>query len=69
MFTPISLKTLNYLAGFAQGQEEANTVKALRGEGAYSKSYIFGEIYNNFPNFTIAPITKSEQEIDFESPF
>ena len=34
---------------------------------AYSKSYIYDEII--FYYFTITPITKSEQEIGFVSPF
>ena len=37
--------------------------------GAYSKSYILDEIHNNFPNLTITPIIKTEQEIGFVSPF
>ena len=39
------------------------------GWGAYSKWYIFDEVHNNFPNFTITPITKTEQETGFVSPF
>ena len=39
-----------------------------RGGGLSVKSYIFVEIHSNFPNFS-APITKTEQEIDFVSPF
>ena len=30
---------------------------------------IFDEIHNDFPYFTIAPITKTEQENGFVSPF
>ena len=39
------------------------------GGGAYLKSFIFVEIYNNFPNFTITPITETEQGNGFVSPF
>ena len=35
---------------------------------AYSKSCIFDEIHNNFPNFNF-PITKTEQETCFVSSF
>ena len=37
--------------------------------GAYFKSHIFDEIHNNFIYFTIIPITKTEQENVFLSPF
>ena len=40
-----------------------------RGGGAYFKSHIFDEIHNNFPYFTIIPITRTEQENNFLSPF
>ena len=36
--------------------------------GDYFKSYIFEEIHISFPNFTITPITKTEQEIGYVSP-
>ena len=39
------------------------------GGGAYLKSHIFDEMHNNFPNFTISPMTKTVQEIGFVSPF
>ena len=34
----------------------------LIGGGAYFKSHIFDEIHNNFPYFTIIPITKTERK-------
>ena len=37
--------------------------------GAYFKSHIFDEIHNNFPYFTILPITKTEQENGFYRHF
>ena len=40
-----------------------------RGGGGYLKSYIFDEIHNNFPNFTITTITKTEQEVCLVSAF
>ena len=39
------------------------------GGGSYFKSHIFEEIDNNFPFFTITPVTQTEQEIGFVSPF
>ena len=39
------------------------------GGGAFSKSYIFEEIHNNFPNVTITAITKTKQGTGFVSPF
>ena len=39
------------------------------GGGAYSKSCIYEEIHNNVPNFTFTPVTKTEQETGFVSPF
>ena len=37
--------------------------------GVYSNSYISTKSRNNFPNFTIIPVTKAEQETGFVSPF
>ena len=40
------------------------------GGGAYFKSFNkFDEIHTNFPNFTMTPISKTEQEIGHVSPF
>ena len=33
--------------------------------GPYFKSHIFDETHNNFPYFTIVPITKTEKENGF----
>ena len=41
----------------------------IEGGGAYSKSYIFDEIQSNFPNCTITPAIKTEQETGFDHHF
>ena len=40
-----------------------------KGGGGLFQIIYFDEIQNNFSNFTITPITKTEQETGFVSPF